>query len=110
MSIQIIRKDNKPDYLVIPYEEFRELAREDLLDAVAAQEVLSDPVEGETTDFNFADYANNSAHTARLEAGLTQKELAAKMGVTQAYVSKLEQADKVTLKALKKITDAINGK
>ncbi|MBC8403310.1 MAG: helix-turn-helix transcriptional regulator [Candidatus Marinimicrobia bacterium] len=107
MSIQIIKKDNKPDYLVIPYDEFRAMAREDLLDAVAAQVILSDPIDGELSDFQFADYAKNSALLARLEAGLTQKELAEKLGVTQAYVSKLELAGKVSVKALLKIKSVL---
>lgn len=72
------------------------------------QEILSDPVDGEISDFRFADYTNNLALIARLEAGLTQKELAEKLGVTQAYVSKLELAEKVSVKALKKIAGAIN--
>ncbi len=71
------------------------------------QEILSDPVDGEISDFRFADYAKNPALLARLEGGLTQKELAEKMEVTQAYVSKLEQAEKVSAKALLKIKSVL---
>lgn len=63
MSIQVIKKKGKPDYLVIPYEEFLEFADEELIDAAYIQKILQDPVV-----------------LARLNAGLTQSKLAEKMG------------------------------
>ncbi|MBC8323857.1 MAG: helix-turn-helix transcriptional regulator, partial [Candidatus Marinimicrobia bacterium] len=43
-------------------------------------------------DFDFGNHVDNPVQLRRLRAGFTQKELAAKLGVTQAYVSKLERA------------------
>ncbi len=91
--------------MIIPYDEFIAYANEDLIDAAYIQDILSDPVEGEIMDFDFGDYVDNPVHLRRLKAGLTQKELAEKMGVTQAYVSKLEKSDSVSAKALKKVSD-----
>lgn len=105
MSIQVIKKKQKADYVIIPYDEFIAYANEDLIDAAYIQDILSDPVEGEIMDFDFGDYVDNPVHLRRLKAGLTQKELAEKMGVTQAYVSKLEKSDSISAKALKKVSD-----
>ena len=105
MSIQVIKKKQKADYVIIPYDEFIAYANEDLIDAAYIQDILSDPVEGEIMDFDFGDYVDNPVHLRRLKAELTQKELAEKMGVTQAYVSKLEKSDSVSAKALKKVSD-----
>jgi transcriptional regulator with XRE-family HTH domain len=51
---------------------------------------------------------DNPVHLLRLNAGLTQKELAEKMDVTQAYISKLERTNQVSTKALKKVSDLLN--
>ncbi len=107
MSIQVIKKKRKADYVIIPYDEFLSYADEDLIDSAYVQEVLSDPNDGEIVDFNFADYVDNPIHLCRLNAGLTQKELAENMGVTQAYISKLEGAHRVSPKALKKVSSLL---
>jgi DNA-binding Xre family transcriptional regulator len=75
---------------------------QDLIDAAYIQDILSDPEEGEIIDFNFSDYVDNPVQLRRLKSGISQKELAQKMGVTQAYISKLERTDVVSAKALKK--------
>jgi len=108
MSIQVIKKNGKLDYLVIPYEEFKELANEDLIDAAYIQEVLQDRIEGEVIEFDFAEYVKNPVLLVRLRAGLLQSELAEKMGVSQAYISKLERSKKVSPKALRKIMSCLN--
>ena len=50
---------------------------------------------------------DNPIHLHRLKAGLSQKELAEKMNVSQAYISKLEKMETVSAKALKKVSDSI---
>ena len=107
MSIQVIKKKHKADYVIIPYNEFLEYADEDLIDAAYIQEVLSDPIDGKIIEFNFEDYVNNPVHLDRLRAGLSQKELAEKMNVSQAYISKLEKMETVSAKALKKVSKSI---
>jgi len=107
MSIQVIKKKHKADYVIIPYNEFLEYADEDLIDAAYIQEVLSDPIDGKIIEFNFEDYVNNPVHLCRLRVGLSQKELAKKMNVSQAYISKLEKMETVSAKALKKVSESI---
>jgi len=107
MSIQVIKKKQKADYVIIPYNEFLKYADEDLIDSAYIQEILSDPADGEIIDFNFEDFVNNPIHLRRLKAGLSQKELAEKMNVSQAYISKLEKMETVSAKAVKKVSDSI---
>ena len=44
---------------------------------------------------------------ARIKANVTQKELAKRLGVTQAYISKVEHQDRVTPKLLAKVKAAL---
>jgi DNA-binding XRE family transcriptional regulator len=57
--------------------------------------------------FDPADYIDNPVALARIQAGITQEELARLMSVTQAYVSKIENQEKVTPKMMQKVTKAI---
>ena len=55
------------------------------------------------------DYIDNPIALARIEAGITQEELAKRMKVTQASVSKLENQDKITPKMLMKVKFALKS-
>lgn len=57
-----------------------------------------------------ADDIDNPVALARIQAGITQEELARLMSVTQAYVSKIENQKKVTAKMMQKVTKAIAEK
>jgi DNA-binding XRE family transcriptional regulator len=57
-----------------------------------------------------ADYIDNPVPLARIQAGITQEELAKLMDVTQAHVSKIENQKKVTAKMMQKVTKAIAEK
>ncbi len=57
--------------------------------------------------FNLTDYVDNPVALSRINAGITQQELAKRMKVTQAYISKLEAQKKVTAKVIKKIKTAL---
>jgi DNA-binding XRE family transcriptional regulator len=59
--------------------------------------------------FNSADYVDNPVALARIQAGITQKELANLMEVTQAYISKIENQEKVTVKMLNKVKQALSN-
>jgi len=54
--------------------------------------------------FDPADYVDNPIALSRIKAGITQTELAKRLRVTQAYISKIERQEKVTAKLLKKVT------
>lgn len=58
--------------------------------------------------FDSADYIDNPVALARIQAGITQEELAKLMSLTQAYVSKIENQEKVTAKMLKKVQLALD--
>lgn len=46
----------------------------------------------------------NPVSLARIKAGLTQEELAEHLGVSQAYISKIENQSKTPLKLIEKIS------
>lgn len=60
--------------------------------------------------FDLADYVDNPIALARIKAGITQEELANRMDVTQAYISKIETQDKITAKMLQKVKVALEKK
>lgn len=57
--------------------------------------------------FDPADYVDNPIAFTRIKSGITQKELAKRMKVTQAYISKIEAQDTVTGKMLQKVKKAL---
>jgi DNA-binding XRE family transcriptional regulator len=75
--------------------------------AAEAHRVLADPVEGKLVPFDVARYISNPMKAARIKAELSQEELAVRMGVSQAYVSKLEKARKVSPKVLHQVSLAL---
>lgn len=107
MSLQKIKSLNgKDEYVLLP---------------IAVYEALKDEIDGrlstsrgktkapadEYVPFVLEDYVDNPVALARMNAHLTQKELAERMGVTQAYISKVERQDKVTPALLERATKAI---
>lgn len=58
--------------------------------------------------FNLADYVENPAALARIIAGITREELAQRMQVSQAYISKIECQETVTAKLITKIKKALH--
>ncbi|MEN8207208.1 MAG: helix-turn-helix transcriptional regulator [Pseudomonadota bacterium] len=46
---------------------------------------------------------------ARIKANLTQEELAQRMNVSQAYISKVERQDKVTLRLLERVKKVLKS-
>lgn len=59
--------------------------------------------------FELTDYVDNPVALARINAEMTQENLAKHMNVTQAYINKLESQDKVSPKVLKKVKAAIES-
>ncbi|MDP2380286.1 MAG: helix-turn-helix transcriptional regulator [Sulfurimicrobium sp.] len=81
-KLQIIYEQGKPAFAVIPYEEYLALTNN-------CEESARDDDE-EYVPFILSDYINNPVRVARIKAGVTQKDLAACLAVTQGYVSKIE--------------------
>jgi ribosome-binding protein aMBF1 (putative translation factor) len=63
----------------------------------------------EYIDFDPANYVNNPIALARINAGPSQTELAARAGVTQAYVSKIERQELVSSKVALKFSTAFKA-
>ncbi len=57
--------------------------------------------------FILEDYVNNPLALARINAGVSQKELAKLLKVSQAYISKLESSNKVSAKVILSVNQAI---
>jgi ribosome-binding protein aMBF1 (putative translation factor) len=102
MTLQIIKSiDGKAEYVLLPFNIYNAL-RSEIEEALKKKYSNEDYV-----PFELTDYIDNPVALARINAGITQEELAKRMNVTQAYISKLEAQNKVTAKVLKKIKSAI---
>lgn len=105
MTLQIIKSiDGKAEYVLLPFNVYNAL-RDEIKEALKKKYSSEDYV-----PFELTDYVDNPVALARINAGITQEELAKRMDVTQAYISKLEAQSKVTAKVLKKVKAAIEGK
>ena len=105
MNLQTIKSmDGKVEYVLLPVATYHALRHQ-------ITEQLKHPQENEDYEvFDPADYIDNPVALARIQAGITQEELAKLMSVTQAYVSKIENQEKVTPKMMQKVTKAIGEK
>ena len=79
---QIIFNEGKPTFAVIPYDEYLALT--------VNREKPPASKEDELVPFVVGDYIKNPLRAARVDAGLTQQELADRLEVTQGYISKIE--------------------
>lgn len=106
LNVQIIKSlTGKPEYVLIPVSIYNAL-REEIEDELAGLEATSENG-GDYVPFNVADYVDNPVAVARIKANVTQGQLAKRMGVSQAYISKIEHQDKVTPKLLTKVKAAL---
>jgi DNA-binding XRE family transcriptional regulator len=97
---QIIKSENgKPEFALIPFAVYHRL-KEMIEQAMAAHE-------GDYIPFRAEEYVSNPVALARIRARTTQQQLAKKMGVSQAYISKIETQSKVTAKLLEKVNAAL---
>lgn len=97
MSIQIILNDKKPQYAVIPFDEWQELQNrlEDLEDISDAQARSARITSGEDETFpsEFVDRLLSGEHPLtvwREFRGLTRASLAAACGVSAPAISQIE--------------------
>lgn len=93
MSVQIIKsKDGEDEFALVPIEAYNALKRQ-----------IDDIASGEYELLRVDDFVSNPIALMRIKDKLTQNELADKMHVTQAYVSKLEGQQKIPIKAFHKV-------
>ncbi len=109
INLQVIKSiAGKPEYVLIPMAVYKAL-REEIEDEIAGREVAADKGNG-YVPFIVEDYVSNPVSLARIRANVTQEQLAERMGVSQAYVSKIEHQTRVTGKLLTKIDAALAKK
>lgn len=105
MNLQTIKSmDGKVEYVLLPVAAYHALRRQIIEQLKRSQENEDYEV------FDPADYIDNPIALARIKAGITQEDLAKLVGVTQAYVSKIESQGKVTPKLLSKVYMALENK
>jgi DNA-binding XRE family transcriptional regulator len=112
VSVQIIEKDGRPEWAVIPFDEYERLieACEDAGDIQAIQEHVAEPGEmipGEVVD-RLID-GENAIQVWREHRGLTQKALADAAGISKGYLSQLESGSREgTVTVLQRIAKVLN--
>ncbi|MGA7950823.1 MAG: helix-turn-helix transcriptional regulator [Thiobacillaceae bacterium] len=106
MSLQTIKSlDGKEEYVLVPVAVYRAL-KDDIENKVAKLKKQS-VKDGDYVPFVLEDYVDNPVSVARIKAGWSQAELAERMGVTQAYISKVEAQDKVSAKLMQRVTETL---
>lgn len=111
MSAQIIEREGRPEYAVIPYEEYQDLLRkaEELDDVTTFDRATRELAEGrdETVPGDVVDRllaGENPVKVWREHRGLTQAALAGQAEVSQSYVAMIERGDRTgRIDALQKI-------
>ena len=103
MNLQIIKStEGKAEYVLLPIPIYHAMQKE-----ITAYLKKAD--HQEYVLFKATDYVDNPIALARIESGLTQAELAKKMQVSQAYISKIEQQANITPKLLSNVKKALRG-
>ena len=102
MDLQIIKSiSGKDEYALLPISVYYALRAE--IDAHLQQ--LKN--QNGYVSFESVDYTDNPVALARIKAGITQEHLANCLGVSQAYISKLERQSSVTTRMLNKVENAL---
>ena len=114
MSVQVIEKDGKPEWAVIPYQEYERLVEEAemLQDIRAYDEARKAIEEGEELVPSQVTYAildgENPVRVWREHRRLTQQQVAETAGISVPYLSQIESGKrKGTVEVLSAIAKAL---
>ena len=106
MTLQKIKSiHGKDEYVLLPVAIYHAL--KDQIEKELAACETSQGSEQAYEPFILEDYVDNPVALARIKAGITQEQLAQRLGVSQAYVSQLERRTHVTNKMLERVHNAI---
>lgn len=105
-KIQVIQSlSGEPEYVLLPYDLYQTLRGElDRKLSLRKSRHANDYV-----PFRVEDYVDNPVALARIKARISQSELARRLDVSQAYISKVERQEKVTAKLLSRVNRALRG-
>jgi DNA-binding XRE family transcriptional regulator len=112
MSVQVIEREGKPEFAVLPFEEYETLLErlEDLEDARDLQEYRANPEE--SFPATFAERLLEGKNPIKLwrgYRGMTQGALADKVKVTVAHISQIESGKReCSVKLLRALSKALN--
>ncbi|MEE8343430.1 MAG: helix-turn-helix transcriptional regulator [Gammaproteobacteria bacterium] len=103
-KIQVIHALNgEPEYVLVPYNLYQALRSElERKHAITKSKQTQNYVA-----FRVEDYVDNPIALARIKARISQTELARRLKVSQAYISKVERQDHVTPKLLARVDTAL---
>ncbi len=114
MSVQVILKEGKPEYAIIPYEDYERLLAdaemlEDIRDYDTAVQALEKGEELIPAEVVYALLAGaNPIRVWREYRGISQGALAEAIGISAAYLSQLETGKRTgTAEVLKALADAL---
>jgi DNA-binding XRE family transcriptional regulator len=115
MSVQVIKKNGKPEWAVVPYEDYQRLLEEAeiLQDIRDYDEAKLSIAKGEELIPSEVTYAildgQNPIRVWREYRGMTQQEVAEKAGISKPYLSQLESGQrKGTTEVLGAVAKALN--
>lgn len=103
-KIQVIQSlSGEPEYVLLPYDLYLALRGE--LDRKLSARKLRHA--NDYVPFRVDDYVDNPVALARIKARISQSELARRMDVSQAYISKIERQDRVTPQLQARVSRAL---
>jgi DNA-binding XRE family transcriptional regulator len=112
MKAQLLKKDGKPEFAVLPIAEYRNLLQrlEELEDVRDFRDYRRSPAESFPAEVvNRLLDGDNPVKVWREYRGLTQSNVAEKTGVTVAHISQIESGKReCSVKLLKALAVALN--
>ena len=115
MNVQIIKKDGKPEWAVIPYETYQRLVEDaellrDIRDYEGAKKAIEDGEELIPSKITYAILdGDNPIKVWREYRQLTQQQLADRAGISKAYLSQIEPGKRTgTTEVLSAIARTLN--
>lgn len=115
-TIQIIERNGKPEWAVLPYEEYLKLIEQaELLEDIRDFDELNAAIRRGEEELIPAEVVNaildgkSPIKVWREYRGLTQQQLADRIGISKPYLSQLETGKRTgTTEVLSTIADALN--
>ena len=113
-DVQIIAKDGKPEYVVVPIEAYRRMAAalEDAADCAAIERAWAEDAAGETVSGDVVRAILNGGSPLRVwrkHRAFTLEALAERVGVSKGYLSQIENGKKPgTLRLFRRLAGALD--